>query len=63
MSNESAARPRCSTAVPIRSSAGLVAQLMDQYGCGPIQLVGTENAFYDRHVVLDRVIDREVRDE
>src|SRR5271166_1574997 len=33
---------------------------MHQYGCGPIPFVGTENAFYERHLVFDRVIDPEV---
>ena len=32
-------------------------ELLRQYGCGPIPFVGTENAFYDRHLVFDRVID------
>ena len=34
--------------------------LLRQYGCGPIQFVGTENAFYDRHLVFDRVINPQV---
>ena len=63
MSNDSAARSRCSTALPIQSHAARVAQLLDQYGCGPIQFVGKKNAFYERHLVFDRVIDPEVRDE
>ncbi|MEO8592068.1 MAG: glycogen/starch/alpha-glucan phosphorylase [Candidatus Solibacter sp.] len=33
------------------------AELLRQYGCGPIPFVGTENAFYERHLVFDRVID------
>ena len=32
-------------------------ELLRQYGCGPIPFVGTENAFYDRHLVFGRVID------
>ena len=35
-------------------------ELFRQYGCGPIPFVGTENAFYDRHLIFDRVIDPEV---
>ena len=35
-------------------------ELLRQYGCGPIPFVGTENAFYDRHLIFDRVIDPEV---
>src|SRR5246500_2594626 len=34
-----------------------VSELLKQYGCGPIAFVGSENAFYDRHLVFDRVID------
>ena len=28
--------------------------------CGPIPFVGTENAFYERHLVFDRAIDPKV---
>jgi glycogen phosphorylase len=35
-------------------------ELLKQYGCGPIAFVGSENAFYDRHLVFDRVIDPHV---
>jgi starch phosphorylase len=31
-------------------------QLLKQYGCGPIQLAGSHNAFYDRHLLFDNVI-------
>jgi glycogen phosphorylase len=34
-----------------------IAQLLRQYGCGPIQFVGTDNAFYERHLVFDNVIE------
>jgi glycogen phosphorylase len=37
-----------------------VLQLLKQYGCGPIPFVGSENAFYERHLVFDRVIDPQV---
>jgi glycogen phosphorylase len=36
------------------------AALLRQYGCGPIPFVGTENAFYERHLVFDRAIDPEI---
>ena len=32
------------------------AKLLQQYGCGPIPFVGSKNAFYERHLVFDRVI-------
>ena len=37
-----------------------VSALMAQYGCGPIPFFGTENAFYERHLVFDRAIDPRV---
>jgi glycogen phosphorylase len=37
-----------------------VSELLRQYGCGPIAFVGSENAFYERHLVFDRVIDPQV---
>src|SRR5271165_5984776 len=36
------------------------AELLQQYGCGPIPFVGTKNAFYERHLVFDRAIDPKV---
>jgi len=36
------------------------AKLLQQYGCGPIPFVGSENAFYERHLVFDRVINPSV---
>src|SRR5215470_8286383 len=40
--------------------ASSIARLLHQYGCGPIPFVGSENAFYERHLVFDRVIDPQV---
>jgi starch phosphorylase len=37
-----------------------ISELLKQYGCGPIPFVGTENAFYERHLVFDRAIDPKV---
>src|SRR5882724_1360621 len=34
-----------------------IAQLLRQYGCGPIQFAGTDNALYERHLVFDNVIE------
>src|SRR4030095_2905381 len=34
-----------------------LAQLLKQYGCGPIPFVGTENAFYERHLVFDNIVE------
>ena len=35
-------------------------ELLRQYGCGPVPFVGTESAFYERHLIFDRVIDPEM---
>lgn len=32
--------------------------LLKQYGCGPIPFSGTDNAFYERHFVFDKVLDK-----
>jgi starch phosphorylase len=34
-----------------------VNELLDQYGCGPIQFTGTNDALYERHLIFDHVID------
>ena len=34
-----------------------VSKLLSQYGCGPIQFVGTDSALYERHLVFDHVLD------
>jgi starch phosphorylase len=42
------------------ASATRTSELLQQYACGPIPFVGTENAFYERHLVFDRAIDPKV---
>lgn len=32
-------------------------KLLRQYGCGPIQFAGTANAFYERHLIFDNIIE------
>jgi len=34
-----------------------IAKLRSQYGCGPIEFAGTDNALYERHLVFDNVVD------
>ena len=34
-----------------------ISELLDQYGCGPVQFAGSGNAFYERHLLFDNVID------
>src|SRR5713226_3835871 len=60
MTTKSAPRPDSAKVVPITSSPASVSQLLHQYGCGPIPFLGTENAFYERHLIFDRVIDPKV---
>jgi len=40
-----------SASSPIRS------QLLEQYGCGPVQFSGTTDALFERHLVFDAVVD------
>ena len=51
---------RETTPVPSDLASPRVLELLKQYGCGPIPFVGSENAFYERHLVFDRVIDPKV---
>src|SRR6202008_4532481 len=34
-----------------------MAELLGQYGCGPIQFTGTNDALYERHLLFDNVVD------
>ncbi|MHB8898293.1 MAG: glycogen/starch/alpha-glucan phosphorylase [Thermoguttaceae bacterium] len=33
-----------------------MASLNEQYGCGPVQFMGTDNALYERHLLFDNVV-------
>jgi starch phosphorylase len=33
-----------------------LAKLREQYGCGPVDFTGTENALYERHLLFDNVV-------
>jgi len=37
-----------------------VSKLLHRYGCGFVPFAGTENAFYERHLLFDRAIDPQV---
>ena len=60
MSTKSVVRPNSVTLVPAASKPASVSKLFEQYGCGPIPFIGTESAFYERHLVFDRAIDANV---
>jgi glycogen phosphorylase len=47
-----------STTAPTTVKApDVVAKLLKQYACGPVAFAGENNAFYERHLVFDHVID------
>src|ERR1700677_2507828 len=62
MSTKNVARPSTAKVVPMTASAPdvsapSVSDVLQQYGYGAMPFIGTENAFYDRHLVFDRAID------
>jgi len=60
MSTDTVARPSSAKVVPMATKTVNISELLKQYGCGPIPLVGTQDAFYDRHLIFDRAIDPKV---
>src|SRR5882762_3284997 len=46
--------------VSSKTSTSKASDLLEQYGSGSTPLVGAEDAFYERHLVFDRVIDPKV---
>src|SRR5215475_6369477 len=56
-SQESLTTTKAASVVPIPKARPEIAKLMKQYGCGPIQFSGTDNALYERHLVFDNVVD------
>ena len=43
-------------ASPTSTGTDGLAKLREQYGCGPVQLTGTDNALYERHLIFDNVV-------
>src|SRR5258707_12607361 len=60
MSTKRVVAPQSTGIPPGTTNSASVSELLQQYGCGPIPFVGSENAFYERHLVFDRVIDPKV---
>src|ERR1700722_205990 len=60
MSTNRVARPSSAKVVPMTASATNVSNVLQQYGYGAMPFIGTENAFYERHLVFDRAIDPKV---
>jgi len=60
MSNQGTTVRKSATPDLLNKDSASISALLQQYGCGPIPFVGTENAFYERHLVFDRAIDPKV---
>jgi starch phosphorylase len=43
-------------ATPTAAESDSLARLRRQYGCGPIQFTGTDDALYERHLTFDTVV-------
>src|SRR5688572_25072446 len=41
---------------------GELTKLLKQYGCGPIEFTGDENALYERHLLFDHVVNVKAAD-
>src|SRR5215813_4138744 len=41
---------------PTSSGSDDTEKLRQQYGCGPVEFTGTDNALYERHLVFDHVV-------
>src|SRR5262249_43450837 len=50
MATKKRAAPRTS-----KASDGL-GKLLRQYGCGPVEFTGSDNALYERHLALDHAV-------
>ena len=42
---------------PTSTGSDHISKLIQQYGCGPVQFTGTDNALYERHLVFDNVVE------
>jgi glycogen phosphorylase len=45
------------TTPPTPAAGDETSKLLRQLGCGPVQLNGTDDALYERHLLFDNVID------
>jgi glycogen phosphorylase len=60
MSTNRVARPSSAKVVPLTTSAPPVSDILQHYGSESTPFIGTENAFYERHLIFDRAIDPKV---
>jgi starch phosphorylase len=56
-SPETLPNPKTATVVPIPAPHPVLSKLIQQYGCGPVQFSGTDNALYERHLLFDNVVE------
>src|SRR5271167_4468087 len=42
---------------PALMESETISKLRRQYGCGPVEFAGTNNALYERHLTFDSVVD------
>jgi starch phosphorylase len=54
---ESKTSKKTASVIPIPAGSPAISRLIEQYGCGPVQFSGTDNALYERHLTFDSVID------
>src|ERR1700751_1631492 len=54
---ESQTATKSATVVPIPTAPKHISKLIQQYGCGPVQFSGTDNALYERHLIFDNIVD------
>jgi len=54
---ETAITAKAAPVIPIPKGLPAASKLMQQYGCGPVQFSGSDNAFYERHLIFDNAID------
>ena len=57
MSTDRVARPGSAKVVPMTTSATNVSHVLQERGYGALPFIGTEDGFYERHLVFDRAID------
>ena len=60
MSTNRVVPPSSAKVVPLTTSEPPVSDIFQHYGCESTPFIGTENAFYERHLVFDRAIDPKV---
>src|SRR5262249_35299978 len=49
-------RTKEKSAPPSSAGSDGLAKLREQYGCGPVDFTGADNALYERHLLFDNVV-------